>query len=64
MSSDRIVDLVVKYAKSMGYKIVPNMIPEDFKGSAFKPDSMLISQMKSIEITRTFDTIKTLDIQF
>jgi len=45
MSTDRIVDLVVKYSKSMGYEIVAQQIPPEFKGSAFRIDALLASRI-------------------
>ena len=62
MSTNCIVDLVIKYSKSMGYNIIPNRIPADFKGSAFKLDKLIASEIASIELPEEFDMIYKLDI--
>ncbi len=61
MSKDRVVDHVIKSAKSMGYQINPKRIPETFQGKRFDPDESLAQAMVVIEIPDCFDHIYLLE---
>ena len=57
MSADKILDLVIKYAKSMGYQIVPQQIPLDFQGTVFRTDKILSQQIADVTLPEEFDLI-------
>lgn len=54
MSSNKIVSLVIKYFKSMGYTIEPMTIPEDFKGSKFRNASDLSLRLVNVKLPTSF----------
>ena len=57
MSQNSILDLVIKYSKSMGYDIQPKIIPLEFVGSKFKNDKDSAINISKLTLPSSFEEI-------
>ena len=60
MSTNCMIDLIIKYAKSMGYNIVAKMIPE-MKGAKLSIDKLLGSKVAEVVLPSKSEDIALLD---